>query len=272
LVKRQFSTATFDSITELDSSTAFSSLLGPIFALQKLQEQISSEPVSLRLNALFNERVQEFTPAAAKLEIVCNTVEQRYEETESEEDLIRYAQAKADLARVRLGLKEYEAAVENASLALDLSGDTEALKNCRLSAHLTAGLAHYYLGAMDDSLEMFKAALTESNENPDVVCLLSQVLWAKGGDEERDVARDQLFACIEKHPDHLQSTLLLGAIGVLDNNEDVVDAVMDDLQAVCGDDKIDEASREKVDKLLSLIGQLMVRLIFPFPRYFLLSF
>lgn len=264
-VKRQFSTAAFDSIVRLHSSIAFASLLAPIFALQKLEEQISSEPVALRLSALFNERVRNFVLAAAKLELVCSSVEQRYEETESEEDLARYAQAKADLARSRLGLKEYEAAVENASLALDLSGEIEALESCRLSAHLTAGLAHYYLGAMDESLEMFKAALNESSENPDVVCLLAQVLWAKGGEEERDVARDQLFACIERHPDHLQSILLLGTIGVLDNSEDVVDAVLDDLQAVRGREKLDKASREKVDQLLSSIAQLQVRFHIPFP-------
>lgn len=260
-VKRQFSTAMFDNIVDPQFSTTFSSILGPTFALQKLEQQISSESVSLRLSALFSERARDFIPAATRLEVVCNTVEQRYEGTELEEDLIQYAQANADLARARLGLKEYETAVEKANLALNLSGEMHALKNCRLSAHLTAGLANYYLGAMDESLEMFRVALDESAENPDVVCLLAQVLWAKGGEEERDVAREQLFACIERHPDHLQSILLLGTIGVLDNNEDVVEAVLDDLQDVRGRENLDTVSRHKVDQLLSSIAQLQVRLL-----------
>lgn len=158
-------------------------------------------------------------------------------------------------------MKEYEAAVENANLALDLSGDVGALENCRLSAHLTAGLANYYLGAMDESLEMFKTALNESSENPDVVCLLAQVLWAKGGEDERDVAREQLFACIERNPKHLQSILLLGTIGVLDNSEDVVEAVLDDLQAMRGRDDLDTVARHKVDQLLNSIAQLQVRFL-----------
>lgn len=259
LVKRQFSMAMFDNIIHLQFPSTPSSLLGPIFALQKLEQQISSEPIALRLRALFSERAGDFMPAATRLEIVCNAVEQRYEVTESEEDLIKYAQANADLARARLGLKEYEAAIENANLALDLSGDMQALENCRLSAHLTAGLANYYLGTMNESLEMFKAALNESAENPDVVCLLAQVLWAKGGNEERDVAREQLFACIERHPDHLQSMLLLGTIGILDSNEDVVEAVLDDLQNVRGTEGLDRFARHKVDQLLSSIAQLQVR-------------
>lgn len=249
----------FDNIVHLQFPATPSSLLGPIFALQKLEQQIPSEPIALRLSALFSERAGDFISAATRLEVVCNAVEQRYEDTESEEDLIKYAQANADLARARLGLKEYEAAIENANLALDLSGDMQALENCRLSAHLTAGLANYYLGAMNESLEMFKAALNESAENPDVVCLLAQVLWAKGGDEERDVAREQLFACIERHPDHLQSILLLGTIGVLDSNEDVAEAVLDDLQVARGTEGLDRFARHRVDQLLSSIAQLQVR-------------
>lgn len=262
----------FDNIVHLQFSVASSSLLGPIFALQKLEQQISSEPVALRLRALFSERVRDFIPAATRLEVVCNAVERRYEDTESEEDLIQYAQANADLARSRLGLKEYKTAVENANLALDLSGEMQVLERCRLSAHLTAGLANYYLGAMDESLGMFKAALNESADNPDVVCLLAQVLWAKGGEEERDVAREQLFACIERHPDHLQSILLLGTIGVLDNNEDVVEAVLDDLQVVRGREGLDRVARHKVDQLLSSIAQLQVRFPTPLPFVFTINF
>jgi superkiller protein 3 len=192
-VKRQFSTAVFDRILQTQPNSAPASLIGPIFALQKLEQQIPGDLISLRLNSLFGERVGNFISASGKLEVICSNLEQRYEETQSEEDLIQYAQAKVDLARAMLGQREHEAAAECAGLALDLSSDIGKLVACRLSAHLTGGLANYYLGRMDESLEMFKAALNESGENPDVVCLLSQVLWAKGGDEERDVAREQLF-------------------------------------------------------------------------------
>lgn len=250
----------FDNILNPQPLATFSSILSPIFALQKLEQQISSEPISLRLSALFSERARDFIPAATRLEIVCNTVEQRYEDTESEEDLIQYAQANADLARARLGLKEYETAVEKANLALDLSGEVDVLKKCRLSAHLTAGLANYYLGAMDESLEMFTAALNESAENPDVVCLLAQVLWAKGGNEEKEVAREQLLACIKRHKNHLQSILLLGTIGVLDDSEDVVKTVLDNLQVARGRESLDTVARHQVDQLLNSIAQLQVQI------------
>ncbi|RPA93643.1 protein prenylyltransferase [Choiromyces venosus 120613-1] len=258
-VKRQFSTATFDKVVQLQHESGLVSLVGPVFALQKLREQESDEPVALRLAALFGERIKDFVSASEKLGVVCEKVEQKYENIELEEDLICYAQAKADLARVKLGQKDYEAAIENATLALDLSGEITRLEECRLSAHLTAGLGYYYSGDMNESLDMFKAALNESSENPDVVCLLSQVLWAKGGNEEWDVAREQLFTCIEQNPDHLQSIMLLGAIGILDHNEDILEAVIDDLQAVRGREGLNKTSKQKVDNLLTKMAQLQER-------------
>ena len=169
-------------------------LFGPIFALRKLEQQTLDDPYVLHLTALYCERIGDFEGAVKRLLSVCSKVEQIYEDSESADDLERFARAKTDLARAYLGKKDYENAIESASTALDLSEDNDALTKCRLSAHLTAGLANYFSGGMDDSLAMFKAALTESNENPDVICLLVQVLWAKGGEEERDVAREQLLS------------------------------------------------------------------------------
>lgn len=255
-VKRLYATATFDTLVKSRSDPDISSLLTPIFALEKLEGQLGKNPCVLQLSALFDERVGDFSSACRKLDQVCSMYEERYEESESDQDLQRFAHSKSDLARMHLGLEEYSEAIEHATMALDLSGDIEPLEKCRLSAHLTAGLAQYYTGAMDESLEMFKAALTESKENPDVICVLSQVLWAKGGEDERDVAREQLFASVEAYPDHLQSILLLGAIGVLDNSPGVAEAIKDDLTTFRTKDGLSKADREKIDNLLTATAQM----------------
>jgi superkiller protein 3 len=254
--KKQFVSVTFDTLVKAKSEPALTAIVTPIFALEKLETQLSEMPHVLQLSALLDERVRDFTSAVRKLERVCSIYEQHYEETESDDDLVKFAQSKADLARMYLGLDNYPEAIESASMALDLSGDIPQLQTCRLSAHLTSGLAHYYSHQMDDSLEMFKAALAESEENPDVVCLLSQVLWAKGGEEERDVARDQLFATIEANPEHLGSILLLGTIGVLDKSQDVAEAVLDDLRSFRAKEGLPREVKEKIDNLLTAIAQL----------------
>ena len=106
--------------------------------------------------------------------------------SESSSSLVRFALANADIARVHLANHEYEQAVEKAELALTLSGDDSLatpdpsmVTSLRLSAHLTAGLSYYYLKSMDQAIDMFRDALHEAENDPEVVCLLAQVLWAK---------------------------------------------------------------------------------------------
>ena len=60
---------------------------------------------------------------------------------------------------------------------------------------------------------------------------------------------------IENHPDHLPSMLLLGSIGVLDQNEDILEAVMDDLYSVRGN-TLDITLKDKVDNILNVVAQL----------------
>ena len=77
---------------------------------------------------------------------------------------------------------------------------------------------------------MFRTSLTESAGNPDVVCLLAQVLWAKGSSNERDVAREQLLDSVEKHPEHAGCIILLAVIALLDDDKETLEAIASDLQ------------------------------------------
>ncbi|KAK5181268.1 Superkiller protein 3, partial [Cryomyces antarcticus] len=155
----------------------------------------------------------------------------------------------------------YSSATENAETALDLSSDMEASgldfaahRKLRLSAHLTAGLANYYQGATDPAIQMFRTALDESNNAADVVCLLAQVLWAKGGQVEKGVARDQLFNCVETHPSHVGAVLLLGVIAALDGDVDTMDAVREDLQTLRTTAELTVKEQNRVETVLAAIA------------------
>jgi superkiller protein 3 len=194
---------------------------------------------------------------------LCSLAETEYEESESQEALSRFAQAKTDLARNHLAVHDYASAVEDAETALDLASNPEScsmslevFKKTRLSARLTAGLSHYYLNNMDAALGAFRIALEESNSAPDVVCLLAEVLWAKGGEDEKNVAREQLFESIEKHSEHVGSVVLLGAMAALDEDLDTMDAVKDDLQALRTKSTLDAIQLARVEKVLDSIAMM----------------
>lgn len=258
--KRHFPLSAFDHLLkESGRSEEVSSLLQPLFALRQLHTQSPDDTVATHLLALFAERVGDFNTSAEALEEVCNAAETEFEESESNESLVRFAQAKADLARALLGKAEFEQAITNAETALDLSGDADELgpayaeirRKWRLSAHVTAGLAHSHLKQVESSIKMFKAALEESDHSPDVVCMLAQVLWAKGGETEKEAARSQLFDVIETHPDHVQAVTLLAITGLLDADEDVLDAVEDSLKTLRQSDKIGVLDKMQVTKVLA---------------------
>jgi superkiller protein 3 len=264
LPKRQYALTLFDHLlTSPLASNEVSELIQPFFALHQLCSQDPSDLPFVHLSALLAERMGETADAESSLQTVCAGMEIEFEETESPASLSKYAQANADMARILLARRAYEEAAEKAELALTLSGeedaekfDPEACRKLRLSAHLTAGLAFYHTKSWDQAIDMFRDALEEANHAPDVVCLLAQVLWAKGGEEDRSVAREQLFSCLEKDPYHVGATTLLGAIAILDSDRDAVEAVEGDLNSMIIRDDIDIHERAQLIKLRTTMSAL----------------
>ncbi|THC96519.1 hypothetical protein EYZ11_004018 [Aspergillus tanneri] len=264
LPKQQYTLSLFDHlITDSSNTNEISQLIQPFFALHQLSSQNPSDLPFVHLSALLAERIGEISDAETSLRALCSAVEAEYEVSESTSSLSRFAQANADIARVLLAQNKFEEAAEKAEMALMLSGeedaekfDPETSKRLRLSAHLTAGLAHYYMKSMDSAIDMFRDALQEADNAPEVVCLLAQVLWAKGGYEERTVARQQLLDCVEENPEHVGAVTLLGAIALLDADKDVIEAVESDLQNMITRDDIEIHEQTKLIKLLAAASAL----------------
>ena len=259
-IKRQYAISTFDRLMSSPPSNQTSDISQPLLALRQLHSQVPADIAFQHLLALFAERIGDFEDAIPSLEHVSEKLEAEYETTESVMIQMQFAQTKADLARAQLGNQDFEAAAESAETAINLADeedqDDRERQKLRLSAHMTAGLAYYYQGSMDQAISMFRNALEETLSNPDIICLLAQVLWAKGGDEERNVAREQLFDCVEKHPGHVDAITLLGVIALLSQDRDTIEAVTADLQSLRTRSDLDERQQSKVGQLLSAIPSL----------------
>jgi superkiller protein 3 len=263
VTKRQYSQSTFDQLLTSKAVTNITNLVQPLFALQQLQSMAPKDLTHRHLSTLFSERINDVSASSETLSKICSIVEADYEVTESPSSLSRFALAKSDLARSQLSAGEFEEAIDNGDIALQLSADdagnelsAEQRQKCRLSAHLTVGLAHYYSGDPEAALQYFLPALEESNGNPDAVCLLAQVLWARTDDESRAKARDYLFDSIEKHPNHVQSVLLLGIIALLDSDNESLDAVTASLQDLRATHTITNHEQSQIGEVLRAIAAL----------------
>ncbi|KAK8910153.1 hypothetical protein QC760_001120 [Botrytis cinerea] len=261
ITHRQYSQSTFDQVLAAKNVTNVADLVQPLFVLNRVQSMAPDDLVSKHLSSLFSERARDISSAVTTLTTICGAAEADYEVTESPESLSRFALAKADLARSQLANEQYEEAVESGDLALQLcdedSGNelsAEDRQKCRLSAHLTVGLAHYYLKNLDTALEYFEPALKESKGNPDAVCVLAQVLWAHGTESSRSKAQDILYECVESHPNHVQSVLLLGIIALFNSDTEGIEAVTAELQTLRTDKLITDAEQARVGEVLRSIA------------------
>jgi superkiller protein 3 len=211
------------------------------------------------------ERVGNYDASVAALQVVSEAAEQEYEKSEAVSALARIVQAKNDLARNQLALGSNESAVEEAETALDLMAELEGdasqsilspgqLDKIRLSARLTAGLAHYFNGALDSALPYFRTSLEATSSHPDIICLLAEVLWAKGGSNERQVARDQLFTASEKHSSHVGILTLIGTMTVLDDDLETMEVIKDDLDRLRTDKNLTDSQLARIEKVLEAIS------------------
>jgi superkiller protein 3 len=230
--------------------------------MRQYHAQQPSDALATHLMALLAERVRDYDTSVEALQEVCDATEAEYEQSESNEYLVKYAQAKADLARSQLACGKFADAVMNAETAIDLSGEDgelsptyeESRKKWRLSAHITIGLAHSHLKQVEPSIKMFEAALKESNEDPDVVCMLAQVLWAKGGSLEKKKAGELLWGVVENHPGHVIAISLLAVTGLLDEGEDVLEAVEEELKSLRQTDGVGVLDNIRITKVLAGIA------------------
>lgn len=270
LARSQFALTVFDGFLARRGSQHSISLIHSLFALHQLRPQSRAEPAIEHLSALFSERARDYSAATRHLVAVCDAAEQDYEVSESVASLTRFAQGKADLARVLLAAGDYKAAVESAETTLQLSAtdeadggatitDPEAGRRCRLSAHVTAGLAHYYnqgVESMDEALEMFRAALEETKEPADVVCLLAQLLSAKSGRPQRASAIQTLLDTIAEGPSHIHSTILLGVIALVADDHDALDAAIVELESLRANPAVSDEDLRRIQDVLTVIASL----------------
>lgn len=225
------------------------------FAIQSFLKFQPNNEVGLKLALLLSERCHTYNTSAEVGVKLCELLERKYEVSESPVVLLDFARAKTLLARVYLGMENYELAVDNAQFTLDVLAeeDPEQVLEALLSSRVVIGLSFFFNNQFDEALEELKIILTMHSLSQRVVTLIAQVLFAYDSAETKQAALDQLFAHIEEHGSSLIVVLTLGAISVVDNLEDYFVPIMEELESLPLDQLIGDSFR-MVPRLLSEIG------------------
>ncbi len=250
------------------STLAVQELSSALVALNQYICFDSNSSIAYNVFGLEAERVKEYGSAIQLITQYTDDVESKYEEEQTDQLLAKYAIAKAQLARLNLGLKEYDNALEESQLVLDLLDDgnndedekdsentselKKETKRCYLSALVTSGLAFYFLKDFSSALQQFRKVLVESDEAQAMIILLAQILWANGGEDEKQAALDELYANIEQSGSSISVVLLLGALSFVEGNDDLIEASAKELESLSLEE-LNTDSENNVQYLLSVL-------------------
>ncbi|KAF9198939.1 Superkiller protein 3 [Haplosporangium sp. Z 27] len=218
------------------SVSATTLLVTPAFALSKYLEQRPRDVAGWNLLGLIRERFLQQEGAAECFLTAIRILNEEGSDDSENNHRRRKMILHHNLGRALLSMGDYGGAVEAYEISLELEGPDAKPNTVRTCKHLGAGLALYYAGELERSLNMFEVALGETEQvegmeksRDDVVVLLSQVLWALGGDEQRAAAKEELFRCIAQSPTHLPAIFGLGAMGLVQNDETLATAALKEI-------------------------------------------
>ncbi|GMM31968.1 SKI complex subunit tetratricopeptide repeat protein [Martiniozyma asiatica (nom. inval.)] len=191
---------------------------------------------ALKVAVSITERLQTFDKGLQLSNKICSILEQKFEEEESDDVLLNYTIAKAQLSRIQLGHKQFEESLvtsgEVGGLLDEISertGLTEEIQKLTLSSYTVTGLAKYFMGDFDGSLKEFQTIIEAFPESRRVVVLIAQVLYALGSDDTKEAAMEELLSNIKGQGTSLLVVLTIAAIAIVENWDEYLEAVKDDL-------------------------------------------
>ncbi|KAG2200071.1 hypothetical protein INT47_007716 [Mucor saturninus] len=235
----------FTGLSSKDTPT--SAVITPVFALEKLTEQKLNDALALNLLGLLLERLGQYGRAAEAFATAILAVEGQMEEgrISEEEGNKRLSKIHSNLGRTLCANGDFEGAIAS----------YHATDAQTVYAQLNAGIAYYFEDKLPESLALFELALEVTHDDielrQDVIVLLSKVLWALGGEEQRAVAKDQLFSSITDNPNYLPAIFSLCAMGMLQDDETLTAAALQELAKVSVHIAYDSDKEQSISYLFS---------------------
>lgn len=181
---------------------------------------------ALRVGVESAERCKDYDSALEMCQKLCSLYESMYEETEDSDVLEHYLIGKCQMARISLGLQEYDKVI-------DIVQEVEQFESKSLvveaNIRICLGLAYYFTGKFEDAVLQLRVLVDSHAQSSEIISLVAQMLYAHDSPQSKQAAVDQLFAHIEEYGSSSLLVVLLGAISVVENLEEYFEAIKEEL-------------------------------------------
>ncbi|SCU97572.1 LAME_0F20120g1_1 [Lachancea meyersii CBS 8951] len=204
------------------------------YGLDEYLKKNPDDKFALQCAILTLERLHHFGEAQKLSERLLDILERRFEKAQNDSELFNFAVVKSQMARVYLGSKAYDSAIESADLAQGILSDRddERARKSVISNYAVMGLAHFFLDNFDQALEHFTSILQQSSDCKQLVIMIAKVLYNVDSEETRDVALKELLDFVDVHGPDLMVTLTISAISVLESRPDELKTILSELKGL----------------------------------------
>ncbi|KAI9449401.1 TPR-like protein [Lactarius psammicola] len=208
-------------------------LFPAFFALGRYLKRRPDDASALHLFGLVCERIGLVELAIEHTDHAICVLEAAYEETEDPIIERQFMIANTTVARLRLAVRDYEGALGSFQSALGLLPEEGEDRVLQTQCLFGSGLANFKLSALDTAIQNFEEALVTAGDDLQmrghVTVLLSQTLWATGTQEGQEAAKSQLLDCITQDPENLMAINALAGMGILTDDDSLIDAALSEL-------------------------------------------
>jgi superkiller protein 3 len=189
-------------------------LLPAFFVLGRYFQRCPADACGLHVFGLICEHLGKLEQGLEYINRAITLLEAAYEEKEDPIVERQFVIAHTNIARLRLGLQDYEGSLASFEIALGLLPEDAERESqiLRVQAQYGSGLASFKMGDLQAALTAFQAALESAADDRvlrgQVTVLLAQTMWAIRTPEFRESAKGLLLDWSECNVDDLQSTNL----------------------------------------------------------------
>ncbi|KAG2355063.1 hypothetical protein BDR07DRAFT_1304231 [Suillus spraguei] len=210
-------------------------LLPAFFVLGRYFQRCPADACGLHVFGLICEHLGKLEQGVEYIDRAITLLEAAYEETEDPIVERQFVIAHTNVARLRLGLQDYEGSLASFESALGLLSEAAERESqvLRVQAQYGSGLASFKMGDLQAAMTAFQAALESAADDRvlrgQVTVLLAQTMWAIRTPESRESAKGLLLDCITSDPENLMAINTLAGMGILTEDDGLVDAALSEI-------------------------------------------
>lgn len=217
-----------------------------VYGLDQYFKKAPDDHFALQCALLALERLRIFPYASGVADKLVRIIESRFEKGQDNQELYHFAIVKSQIARVQLGLGQYNLVIENADLSRSILLDFENEDNTTVlvSDHICLALAYFFSDNFVEALTHLQELLKLSKESKHLIVLIAKLLYSVGSEDTKIIAIEELTDFLANKNGDLLICLTIAAITLLEGKHEDMSIIFGKLRDTPLEEVIEDEHRD----------------------------